>query len=294
VAPIKEAILAIQAAEKLLSSAGAPEEVFDSTDTGLSSDEASWRPVLDLADAASLGLAGTLQDDEEALRLYKQAAKLGSAEACLRAAQIHIRNAELRDTRQALVYLKDGARRGLGDCHAEMAKIFAEEGHMANWKMCWSNYFASDAFCRGGSISASRAYYVLDYIREARQLRLPLDHRASIMEIKEEVLSFVEQRMVLFKESGTPTFLFEIQRYYIRQAVGENGKTESLHGQVQWFNRENGSGFINLDRGDRAFFTHDEVRTLEPFTQDHAEGLSVHCRVIQGPQGLIAFDVRVP
>jgi TPR repeat protein len=102
VAPVKEAILAIQAAETLLSSGSIPDEVSAPSETASSSDEAPWKPILELAEAAETGLEGTLQDHGEALRLYKQAAKLGSAEACVGAAYILTHNDELRDTKQAL------------------------------------------------------------------------------------------------------------------------------------------------------------------------------------------------
>jgi cold shock CspA family protein len=175
-----------------------------------------------------------------------------------------------------------------------MAKIFAADRHTANWKVCWASYFASDAFRRKESVGVDRGLYVLNYILQARQLRLPLDYRASITEIKHEAFSAMDQMIAYAKEQGHSIYLHEIHLNYARRALGEEEETESLHGQVVSFNEKDGNGFIRLDSGERAFFLRDDIMTLEAFTQDHAVGLSVHCRVIRGSDGLIAFDVRVP
>jgi cold shock CspA family protein len=297
VAPVKEVILAIQAAEKLLSSGGIPEEVSAPSETASSSDEGAWKPILELADAAHYGNAETLQDDEEALRLYKQAARLGSAEACVGAAYILMHNDELQDTKEALSYLKDGAKWGRGDCHAKMAAIFAADRHIANWKTCWANYFASNTFRRNDDPGFGRGFHVVMYLQQARELRLPLDHRALIAEIKEDVFSVLGRMEALKEQEGGSGYLQKMDRHYARQAFGEKEETESLHGKVRWFNETDGWGWITLDTGEEARFVRADIMTLEAFTQGRAAslavGLSVHCRVVQGPSRLIAFDVRV-
>ena len=91
---------------------------------------------------------------------------------------------------------------------------------------------------------------------------------------------------------GQTACLIEMDRYYARQAFGEVEETASLHGRVAYV--EEGLGTVILDGGDKAYFRDEDFTTLEPFTEDHMKGLSVHCMVINGPHGLIAFDVRAP
>ena len=218
VAPVKEAILAVQAAQKLLSAGDIPELDSPPADPEPSPAEAPWMAVLDLADSACYGLEGTLEDKAEALRLYKQAARLGSGEAFLRAAQILMRNEQLCDLKQALSYLKEGARHGFGECHAEMASIFAGDRHSANWELCWTNYFESDTFRGRRSTALTRGHYGLNYIEQARQLFLPLEHLISLAEIKDEVYSALDASRVY---AGEANHRFDIHWHLLRQAFGE-------------------------------------------------------------------------
>jgi hypothetical protein len=294
VAPVKEAILAIQAAEKLLGTASMPEPDSPVADAEPSPAEPPWTAILGLADNAHYGVQGTLQDDAEALHLYKQAARLGSGEACLTAAQILMQNEQLRDLKQALIYLKEGARHGNGDCHAEMASIFAGDGHRANWELCWSNYFASDTFRKRRSTVFFRGLYGLNYIEQARQLFVPLDHLISLAEIKDEVFSALDYLRAAAIQQEQPTVFYNIRRHYVRQAFGEDEGTATLHGQINWLKPEEKYAATRLDSGDDAIITFDNIMIPEVLTHPASlEGMRVQCQVIQSPSGgLIAFDVR--
>jgi tetratricopeptide (TPR) repeat protein len=81
-----------------------------------------WESVLEEAENYDYGYGDYLEDHDEAIKLYKNAAKLGSSKA-------HIRLAELiadsqGDMDQGIEWLKRGADRGLPDCWLELAKVF--------------------------------------------------------------------------------------------------------------------------------------------------------------------------
>jgi cold shock CspA family protein len=299
VVPVPEAVRAIQQAERVLGSTMIPlEDSLLSTvgDVDVLGEE-PWRAILDLADAAREGSGDTLQDEEEALRLYDKAAKLGSADACLQAGRICFSSDTLRDTKRALSYLKEGARLGQALCHVEMAKIFAADQHIPNWRVCWNAYFASDIFLAAGSQeNILRALLVIQYLREARDLGVPLDHHGPVMTIKHEVLAYAASLVARAKDrKDESTAFYEIDYHYVRGICGEGHTLTSQHGVVKWYDAKKGYGFITLDDGTEVFFLAIYVVTREAFRQDDARGLSVHCRVVAGgSRGPVGFDVRVP
>lgn len=84
-----------------------------------------WRAVYEEAENHYYGLGDYLEDYEEALRLYKQAAILGCLDAYLRLGHMHHVGEGVRaDTNKALKYYKEGARKGLLYCYWEMGQIY--------------------------------------------------------------------------------------------------------------------------------------------------------------------------
>lgn len=72
-----------------------------------------WDDVLLEGDLYNYGTGGKIEDHQEALRLYKQAAKLGSSIAYQRIGGIYQYGEGVRqDKNKALQYYKEGARRG--------------------------------------------------------------------------------------------------------------------------------------------------------------------------------------
>lgn len=84
-----------------------------------------WRAVYEEAENHYYGFGDYLEDYEEALRLYKQAAILGCLDAYLRLGQMHHLGDGVRaDTNKALKYYKEGARKGLLYCYWRMGEIY--------------------------------------------------------------------------------------------------------------------------------------------------------------------------
>ena len=117
-----------------------------------------WAPKADVVSAPSLLAAGdrylfgtgdTLQDTGEAIRCYKMAASRGALIAFDRLGRVfgalYAGRADKVGRKRALAPLKEGARRGNYYCYAEMAALFAGEGHMANLHKAWELFFARRA-----------------------------------------------------------------------------------------------------------------------------------------------------
>lgn len=103
-----------------------------------------WDDILDEADSYYYGLGDTIQDYEEALTLYKQAARLGSLLAYERLGNIYEYGEGVKeDENQAFQLYKEGAKRGNYYCYAKMARIFCMNGQFENARK------AKIAFFRG-------------------------------------------------------------------------------------------------------------------------------------------------
>jgi TPR repeat protein len=94
--------------------------------------------IMSEAQSYEFGLRDTLEDKPRAYRLYKQAAKLGVAEAYSRLGDMH-RDGEgcQKNLEKALTYYKEAARLGYRLAYAEMAKVFGETQHFENETKAW-------------------------------------------------------------------------------------------------------------------------------------------------------------
>ena len=143
-----------------------PDEFLDSL--GLE-DVPVWKAVFEEADDHCYGLGSTIQDYEAALKLYKQAARLGAVEAYLSLGKMY-RDGEgcVQSNAKAVEYFKEGARRGDTRCYAEMAELFLSEGHATNAQKCWDRYFAAPS----GDVGLHGCIY---FIR-CREKKWPVAH----------------------------------------------------------------------------------------------------------------------
>jgi hypothetical protein len=92
-----------------------------------------WATVLDEADNHYLGLEGYIEDHVEALKLYRDAARLGSPMAFERIGDIYRYGQSVKaDVPKALDFYKEGAKRGNYFCFAAMAVIFVQNKHLEN------------------------------------------------------------------------------------------------------------------------------------------------------------------
>jgi TPR repeat protein len=147
--------------------------------------------ILEEAQAYYHGEGDTIEDKKEALKLFKQAARLGAPDAFY-ALGIMYRDGEGCDknTEEALEYLKTGVVKGSDECHAEMALLFLQEGHNENARKCWSKYFRSDGFTEG--LSGHEAAYGHAYLVNMLETESPLEYQEPLRRYDKQIIALVE------------------------------------------------------------------------------------------------------
>lgn len=297
-APVNEAVNAILEAQRVLGMRLNPlaneqtrenGEKTTTIDPSVMGNTTPWLEVFELAEDAYYGLGDTLQDTEEALSLYKQAAKLGSPDACLRIGCIYRDNEELRDSQQALAYLKEGASRGLAECYAEMSGLFAYNKQFDNAHKCWDKYFESEDFL--SNADDQRGRYGYTYFQQAKYVGLPIIHKDILFQIRDEVLRWGE-RCLEYKRKNQPdtTSLTEAFILFIRYVLYPEAPRNLILGDIKWFDHEKGFGFIQTNSGEDVFVYYTEV--IGEF-DSLEEGQQVEFEMVRGEKGLTACNVRL-
>jgi tetratricopeptide (TPR) repeat protein len=101
-----------------------------------------WEEIIDKANDYYNGKGRKIQDYDEALVLYKQAAKLGSSYACEQIGYMHQRGRGVKKNRRlALNYYKEGVKRGNYYCLTLMADIFEMDHEIDNVVKLWKEFF---------------------------------------------------------------------------------------------------------------------------------------------------------
>lgn len=98
-----------------------------------------WVALFEEAEAHYYGYGDYLVDYAEALRLFRQAATLGSTEAYGRIGQQYLNGEGTpKNSAKALEFFKEGVRRGRPTCYFLMAQMFFGEQNDANADKCFS------------------------------------------------------------------------------------------------------------------------------------------------------------
>ena len=159
--------------------------------------------IFDEANAYYTGEEDSLQDYREALRLFKQAAKLGSIDAYQLLGVMYDDGVGVREDKQrALEYYKAGTRKGNFLCYCKMAELFlhqwAETGQKdenlkSNAFKCWDRFFHDaaqnpDKQFRSG---IGTDFCIAGYINFCLISGLPIKKHALMTERKEQVMAFL-------------------------------------------------------------------------------------------------------
>jgi len=166
---VTEAVNAIIQAKNKLSSEPSSDDISeenidDDLDNELGLSEEIWQDILDTADAYYYGSGDFLQDYEEAIKLYKQAAKLGSVKAFHQIGDM-FRDGEgvNQDTKLAVYYYKEAASRGDDICWGDMAISYYELKEYTNADKCWLKLFTSPSM-KGKENELGFGFYTLKFM----------------------------------------------------------------------------------------------------------------------------------
>ena len=127
-------VLAID--DKRFGAAGEPPAPTISGDLGKQSNP--WDAIHTDALFHYLGHGNYIQDNKIALRLFKEAAGLGSLSAYEHMATIHLENG---DTERAMDILQIGVEKGNYNCYIDMAEHYNVIGNQDNRRKCFDTFF---------------------------------------------------------------------------------------------------------------------------------------------------------
>jgi hypothetical protein len=156
------------------------------------------KELMDLGDEYYYGLGETLQDYSEALRLYKQAARMGAIEAYLQIGEMYfLGRGCTKDLNKALDFWKDGVNKGDNKCYAEMAQLYVSNKQYDNAIKCWKRFFNS-GWIGKNSYETGRYYYI--YLSNIFLLNLKLDHFEELARNKKVIREAIERMMEISAE----------------------------------------------------------------------------------------------
>ncbi len=178
---------------------------------------AEWQDILEEAHAYYHGEGDTIEDKKEALKLFKQAARLEAPDAFY-ALGIMCRDGEgcEKNTEAALEHFKTGVAKGSDECHAEMALLFLDKGHLENARKCWVKYFGSAGFA--GGLSRHEAAYGHAYVTKTLNLGMPLDHREALEPYATQIIAIVDDAIREADADARPRL--QRQRRLIKRHLG--------------------------------------------------------------------------
>lgn len=174
--------------------------------------EEPWLAIFEEAEAHYYGFGDYIKDETEALRLFRQAASLGSTEAYGRIGRQY-QNGEgtQKNITKALEFFKEGARKGRPACYFYMGMMFSEEKNDANADKCFllflknvpneisirsdiSSDEASDIYRGCIRLLMNRFYLVEDFCRHRVIDKIIVNNKKYILESCEAIKDFFIKR----------------------------------------------------------------------------------------------------
>lgn len=145
------------------------------------------------------GLDGYLEDYGEVINLYKKASKLGSSTAYFRLGEIYRDECDLtgfKNYQLALESYKKGIQAGSSECHAGMALLYLENGHLENMRKCWDKFIAveENTYTRG-----DKGYWLFSKLND---LAISNQYRPDLSNIKNDILYMLKTNLASFESDG--------------------------------------------------------------------------------------------
>ncbi len=181
-----------------------------------------------LAGWALIGAGDTLQDADEAVRLYEQAARLGSWEACRELSQIFSDDTHgKKDLNRALGWAKKGVERGGDECYLSMANIYRDANNWLNAEKCFAQYFQSAKFKNGSDAGAVRTYINLANFFNVVPRRIDLILATSIS-VRAKIIVDIDDwiEFPVWDEHPRTMELYRRVRSIVLESMGEQGPSE--------------------------------------------------------------------
>lgn len=166
--------------------------------------KSQWEEVRNLADAYYYGLGDTIQDYIEALKLYKQAIRLGCPTACLTVGKMYADGEGCNaDNQKALEYFKEGVKRGVNKCYAEMAFLFFNNKHIENAQKCWNKYMDNLRLDEKDDKLGSYCYMYLFF---TKTLGIQIERKEILSQVKNDILNSANSSLKYAKDKADKAY----------------------------------------------------------------------------------------
>jgi tetratricopeptide (TPR) repeat protein len=164
-----------------------------------------WEDILAQAYAYYVGSDDTLQDYVEAMKLFKQAAKLGALGAYLQLGNMYwIGQGCKADIQTAFEYFKEGAKKGDVYCYAEMGCLFMKSKNFENARKCWKKYFENLPYYSNSTSDWRIGQYGYEYFDAIRKNNLTLEHQEILRKSKGKIISWLKKRIEYNEKINEP------------------------------------------------------------------------------------------
>jgi len=206
------------------------EELATQTDSPAASVADPANEVYEMAEDYLYGLGDCLQDYDEALQLFKKAAKMGHPKAFLKIGIMYAYGEGcLEDIDKALGWFKAGVKHSDPDCYAEMAKIYHQSGQEDNARKCWNKYFLSGAFGdnRNSAVGYAYSYISENFWRGLHQLGFKKAMRRYLPDLEDYAVKCL---------SDSDNWYLEGSLRAVRRLRGCRGRNEHIHQAIELHN----------------------------------------------------------
>jgi tetratricopeptide (TPR) repeat protein len=289
-APTRVAIQALIQAKGALGGNGNGEQPSAAAAlSGLRSDPQSelWEGILDQADDVRYGLGDALQDLNEAARLYQQAARLGSAKACLELAELYLDD-DFPDANEevAITWLKEGGRRGDAICFSRLARVYLKRGHAENAGKCWKRF-------REGSEGHEDAEFWGECFR---YLLATADTKTNIADFdwfdqrRDQIIRWGEELVQELRNRGARSDWQEADLCLVRYLVDPEAPVVRSRGFVESWNATESVGLVRTASGKVAFLL---ARWIVEGKLPPIEGQPADFVLVESEKGDLACVVRL-
>jgi tetratricopeptide (TPR) repeat protein len=120
------------------------EFVLDNDDFEDEEPDYPWLEVWEMAENYYLGWNDYIEDYDEAMKLYKQAIKLGCLLAYQKIGDMYLYGFGVNESdKKALDWYKEGVKKGNYYCYSNMGDLFLLNGQIENFQKCYKSLFKS-------------------------------------------------------------------------------------------------------------------------------------------------------
>ncbi|MCZ7648427.1 MAG: hypothetical protein M5U26_24735 [Planctomycetota bacterium] len=236
-------------------------------------DFSPWLDIYKLASKVHFGSDDTLADIDEAIDLYRRAAKLGSPPACLRLGEIYSSQEGFVNKREAIRWFREGAKREVNDCYAELSFMFANTELNFEISKCWRKYFDSlDTEDWSVDRPANKTLHFMRYLWQVKKGDTNGEHLSLLSRERDDLLQWCERRVRRLREDGTAPFVAQRDLALVRLMLFPEVPFEMMYGNIKWVDEGREYGFITGSDGKDYYLAFRLLAYLEPQNNPNGSG----------------------